>query len=267
MGKLYVVGTPIGNLKDITYRAIETLAEVDFIACENTAHTGILLNHYDIKKPLVAYHKFSEVQKSKEIVSRILNGENCALVSDAGMPAISDPGAILVKVAFENGIIVESIPGPSAITTAISISGLEYKGFSFLGFLPEKEKEKVHIIDNFKNSIYPLVLYVAPHDLEKIGSFLFNYLGDRKVTVAKELTKLYETIYDTTLKSFEIENNKGEFVLIIHPAIIKKMDDDEIVELIKEELESGKTKKEAINLINIKYKINKNRLYSLSLSI
>jgi 16S rRNA (cytidine1402-2'-O)-methyltransferase len=265
MNTLYIVGTPIGNLKDITFRAVETLQKVDFIACENTAHTIVLLKQYKINKPLVSYHKFSERQKSNEIIERILAGESCALVSDAGMPAISDPGAILVREAIDKGIKVESVPGVSAITTAISISGLDYIGFSFLGFLPEKDKDKRTILSNFKESLYPLVLYVAPHDLEKISQFLLKELGDRKVTAVKELTKIYETVYETSLSNFEIDNTKGEFVLIIHPAEKKELEDGEIIELIKQELQKGRTKKETVSYLSRKYNINKNRIYQLTL--
>ena len=196
-----------------------------------------------------------------------MSGQDCALVSDAGMPAISDPGAILVKEALNKGIKVESVPGPSAVTSAISISGLEYNAFSFLGFLPEKEKDKRTILENFKNSIYPLVLYVAPHDLEKTANFLLKELGDRKVTAVKEITKIYETVYETSLSNFEIDNMKGEFVLIVHPVEKKELSDSEILELIKTELNKGKSKKETVVYLSKKYDINKNRIYELTIQI
>ena len=192
-GTLYIVGTPIGNLKDITYRAVETLASVDMIACEDTRHTSVLLKHYGISKPLVSYYKQKEKATSVKIAEALEEGKNVALVTDAGMPCVSDPGAVLVKECRERGIRIESVPGPSAVVTAMAVSGITDGKFAFIGFLPDKNAGRRELLSATSAYALPLVFYAAPHDLKKTLAELLNAYGDRRVTVVKELTKIHES--------------------------------------------------------------------------
>jgi 16S rRNA (cytidine1402-2'-O)-methyltransferase len=214
-GKLYVVGTPIGNLSDITLRALETLKAVDVIACEDTRHTIHLLNHFEIKKPLVSYHQHSQVSKLDKLVSLLSEGKDVAVVSDAGTPGISDPGGSLVAAAHLAGAEVISIPGVSAVATAVSVSGLNLQEFIFAGFLPHKKGRQTKL-KNLAHSGMPVVFYESPYRVKKLLGELLEYFGDREVVIGRELTKKFETIYRG--KSSEIEPNlkeKGEFVVII----------------------------------------------------
>lgn len=268
-GQCYLVGTPIGNLKDITFRAIETLKNVDVIACEDTRHSLILLNHYEIKKPLISYYKQKEKEGTEKIIELLDNGKNVALISDAGMPCISDPGAILVNELNEKGYRVSIIPGPSAVTSAISLCGLEDGKFSFLGFLSDKSKENDNLLKNIKDTKTSLVIYVAPHDIKKVLTYLFARLGERKVYVVKEITKMYEGIVAGKLGQIDIENPKGEYVVVVDKPPEKTMSIDEID--IKEELKTqiniGYTKKEAIKIVCEKYDFNKNQVYPFSIDL
>ncbi len=211
---LYIVGTPIGNLKDITERAKETLAKVDLIACEDTRRTRILLNALDIKKPLISYYKQKEHEGAEKIVSLMKDGKEVALVSDAGMPVISDPGAVLVKKAREEGVRIETVPGPTALTTAAAFAGLD-DGFVFLGFLPEKKSDKDRRIAPFVSSPLPLIFYAGPHDVNSLLSYLHGVLGDRKAYLTRELTKLHETLVETTLQAGSPEEPRGEYVILV----------------------------------------------------
>ncbi|MBO5726880.1 MAG: 16S rRNA (cytidine(1402)-2'-O)-methyltransferase, partial [Clostridia bacterium] len=221
-GILYVVGTPIGNLGDMSPRACEVLESVDFIAAEDTRVTVKLLNHFDIKKPLISYFEHNKYEKGEMIINRILAGENCALVSDAGMPAISDPGEMLVAQAHEKGVKVESVPGPSACVTALSISGMPSGRFCFEGFLSVNKVSRKEHLEEIKNEKRTLIFYEAPHKLLATLNDLLNALGDRKIAVIKELTKIHETVLKTTLSEAVayIKDNapKGEYVLIIDGA-------------------------------------------------
>ncbi len=222
MGKLYVVGTPIGNLGDMSPRAVEILSSVDFIAAEDTRVTVKLLNHFGIKKPLISYFEHNKYEKGEVIIDRILKGEDCALVSDAGMPAISDPGEMLVGQARERGVAVEAVPGPSAVITALAVSGMPSGRFSFEGFLSVNKSARREHLDEIKNDRRTLIFYEAPHKLLATLTDLHKALGDRKTAVCKELTKLHETVNRTTLAeavAYYTENPpKGEFVLIIEGA-------------------------------------------------
>jgi 16S rRNA (cytidine1402-2'-O)-methyltransferase len=214
-GKLYIVATPIGNLSDITLRAIETLKTVDMIACEDTRHTLGLLNHLSIKKPLTSYHKFSKLTKVDSIIEDLLNGKSIALVSDAGTPAISDPGQPLVSRAIDAGIEVITIPGPSAVIAGLSISGLDTSEFVFIGFLPHKQgrQTKLKEIAEEKRTI---VLYESPYRIKKLLLELETACGDREIVIARELTKMYETIYRGKISEIkDVVKEKGEFVVII----------------------------------------------------
>lgn len=218
-GKLYVVGTPIGNLGDISQRALETLKEVDFIAAEDTRVTLKLLNHFGIKRPLISYFEHNKYEKGNIITERLLKGETAAIVTDAGMPVISDPGELLVKEALDAGIPVESVPGPTAFATALSISGMPSGRFCFEGFLPVSAKERKERLSEIKDEHRTLVFYEAPHKLKKTLNDLYAVLGDRQIAVVKELTKIHENVLRTTLKEaceyFGEKTVKGEFVLIV----------------------------------------------------
>lgn len=265
-GTLFVVGTPIGNLQDITLRALETLKTVDLIACEDTRHTRILLDRYDIKKPLVSYYKQKEYEGTERIVGELERGKNVALVTDAGTPCISDPGAILVAKCLELGLDVQSVPGPSAVATAMSVAGVFSPRFAFIGFLPEKTTDKNKLIEEIKVYNIPTVFYCAPHDLERTISYLYEKLGDRPITVVKELTKLHETVYKGTLGNIDIANDKGEFVLIIEPVQEEKKEVDICAEL-KALIESGISKSEAVKRVSKTYGLPKNEVYAAAVTL
>ena len=218
-GKLYVVGTPIGNLGDMSPRAVETLARVDFIAAEDTRVTVKLLNHFNIKKEMLSYYEHNKNTKGNLIIERLLKGENCAVVSDAGMPAISDPGEDLVREARKNGIEVESVPGPSAVITALSISGFPSGRFCFEGFLSMNKLSRREHLEDLKNEKRTMIFYEAPHKLPATLKDMYNTFGDRELALVKELTKIHENVFITTLGQaiafYEENPPKGEFVLIL----------------------------------------------------
>ncbi len=218
-GKLYVVGTPIGNLSDLSPRALETLQEVDFIAAEDTRVTMKLMNRFEIKRPIVSYYEHNMRESGAKIIDRILSGESCAVVSDAGMPAISDPGEDLVRLAYENGITVVSVPGPSAVITALSVSGMSCKRFSFEGFLSANKSERRNALDELRDEKRTMVFYEAPHKLVSTLSDMYTAFGDRDIAVIKELTKIHESVMRVTLSqavAYFAENlPKGEYVLVV----------------------------------------------------
>lgn len=265
-GTLYIVGTPIGNLKDITYRAVETLASVDTIACEDTRHTLVLLKQYGISKPLVSYYKQKERAATEKIVTELEKGKNVALVTDAGMPCVSDPGAVLVKECRERGIRIESVPGPSAVVTAMSVSGITDGRFAFIGFLPDKNAERRELLKEISGYGIPLVFYIAPHDLKKTVAELYNAFGDRNVTVVKELTKIHESVYKGTLSNVEIEDERGEFVLITEPSHTEAEKEDP-AEALEELLASGVSPAEAARRVALKCNLNRNAVYALALKL
>ena len=265
-GTLYIVGTPIGNLKDITYRAVETLASVDMIACEDTRHTSVLLKHYGISKPLVSYYKQKEKAASSKIAEALEEGKNVALVTDAGMPCVSDPGAILVKECRERGIRIESVPGPSAVVTAMSVSGITDGRFAFIGFLPDKNAERRELLKEISGYGIPLVFYIAPHDLKKTVEELYNAFGDRNVTVVKELTKIHESVYKGTLSNVEIDDERGEFVLIVEPAE-EAGEKADPAEALEELLREGVSPAEAARRVALKCNLNRNAVYALALKL
>ena len=221
-GKLYIVGTPIGNLSDFSPRAIETLQNVDFLAVEDTRVTVKLLNHFGIKKEMLAYYEHNKNSKGNLIIERLKNGESCALVSDAGMPAISDPGEDLVKSAYENGIAVESVPGPSALITALAISGMPSGRFCFEGFLTMNKIGRREHLNSLKTEKRTMIFYEAPHKLVATLNDMLNTFGNRKIAIVRELTKLHETVFRTTLaeavEHYTENAPRGEFVLIVNGA-------------------------------------------------
>lgn len=218
-GILYIVGTPIGNLGDMSPRAVETLSSVDFIAAEDTRVSLKLLNHFEIKKPLISYFEHNRREKGEIIVSRILAGESCALVTDAGMPAVSDPGEDLVELCHERGVTVNVVPGPSAFVSAIALSGLPVSRFTFEGFLSMNKVSRREHLEDIKNEKRTLVFYEAPHKLLATLKDLYKTLGDRRIALVREITKIHEEVIRTTIseavEKYEAEAPKGEFVLVI----------------------------------------------------
>ncbi len=268
MGKLYLVGTPIGNLKDITLRAIETLKSVDVIACEDTRHSLTLLERYEISKPLISYHKFNEREAADKIAALVKDGRSVALITDAGMPGISDPGAAVVEKFREEGLEVEAVPGVSAAVTAFSLSGIKSGGFTFVGFLPEKAKDKKELLEKLSGYIYPLIFYVAPHDLFGAVKSLYEAFGDRTVYVAKELTKMHESVIKTTLKEFFLNSAKGEFVLIVEPSEAENpLNSLSVEEHILSYMKMGESKKDAIKLTAKDRGLSKDEVYKIAINL
>lgn len=218
-GTLYLCATPIGNLKDMTPRVIDTLNQADLIAAEDTRNSIKLLNHFEIKTPMTSYHEYNKVEKAEQLIEKLKQGLNIALITDAGTPAISDPGEVLVKMCIENGISVTSLPGPAACITALTLSGLSTRRFCFEGFLPSEKKEKKEILEELKNESRTIILYEAPHHLKRTLQELLDTLGDRRITLCRELTKKFETVFPTTLEKalahYETEEPRGEYVLVV----------------------------------------------------
>lgn len=252
-GELFVVGTPIGNLGDFSPRAVETLRSVDFIAAEDTRVSIKLLNYFDIKNKLIAYHEHNRAEKGPSIVERILAGESCALVTDAGMPAISDPGQDLVRLCHESGIKVNTVPGPSAIITALALSGLEVSRFTFEGFLTGNKPKRREHLEEIKTERKTMVFYEAPHKLAATLHDLFITLGDRKIALIKELTKIHENIEFGTLSEFDGKYDgvklKGEYVIIIEAKSEEELKSEEEekdpVTLARSYIEAGMSINEA----------------------
>ncbi len=218
-GMLYLCATPIGNLGDMTPRVVETLRSVDVIAAEDTRNSIKLLNHFEIKTSMTSYHEYNKVEKADFLVSQMQQGKDVALVTDAGTPAISDPGEVLVKKCQEAGIPVTSLPGPAACITALTLSGLSTRRFCFEGFLPADKKEKAQILKELQEESRTIILYEAPHHLVRILGELYEALGDRRITLCRELTKKFETVLPTTIKEaltfYEKEEPRGEYVLVV----------------------------------------------------
>ena len=266
-GKLYVVGTPIGNLGDMSPRGVETLKKVDFIAAEDTRVTVKLLNYFDIKKEMLSYYEHNKNQKGNLIIERILKGESCAVVSDAGMPAISDLGEDLVRLAREMNIEVESVPGPSALITAISISGFPCGRFCFEGFLSMNKINRRTHLEELKAEKRTMIFYEAPHKLPATLKDMLFYFGDRKIVLVRELTKIHETVNQTTFKQaieYYSENTpKGEFVLIVEgakqEAVTYSLDD--AVTIAKKLLEDGSSTSSAAKEASLLSGIKKGDIY------
>ena len=218
-GTLYLIPTPIGNLEDMTYRAVRTLQEVDVVAAEDTRHTGVLLQHFNIPKPMISYHEHNKVEKGTELIQRLLDGQSIGLVSDAGMPAISDPGEDLVTEAIEAGIPIVPLPGANAGLTALIASGQNTKEFHFIGFLPKRKQNAKDVLSRIATYEGTLIFYEAPHRIEETIQSLLEGLGNRPITVGRELTKKFETFTRTTLLELRNDFNqiveKGEFVLLV----------------------------------------------------
>lgn len=218
-GKLYLCATPIGNLEDMTFRAVRILQEVDLIAAEDTRNSIKLLNHFEIKTPMTSYHEYNKIEKAHYLIAQMQEGKNVALITDAGTPGISDPGEELVKMCYEAGIEVTSLPGAAACITALTLSGLSTRRFAFEAFLPSDKKEKQEVLKELVNETRTVILYEAPHRLVRTLQELFDYLGNRRITVCRELTKKHETAFVTTLEEaivyYETNEPKGECVLVV----------------------------------------------------
>lgn len=267
-GKLYVVGTPIGNLSDFSPRAVETLASVDFIAAEDTRVTLKLLNHFEIKKPMVSYFEHNRRERGEIILERIKSGESCAIVTDAGMPAISDPGEDLVNLCLLNGIAVESVPGPTAFATAVAMSGLPSGRFTFEGFLSVNKPSRREHLEEIVSERRTMVFYEAPHKLTATLKDLYKYLGDRRIALIKELTKIHETVERTTLseacEKYSAQAPKGEFVIVIEGSTEPKQKEvslDEAVALAKGLVENGMAINDAAKEIAKETKLKKGDIY------
>ena len=240
-GKLYLCATPIGNLEDITYRVLRTLKEVDLIAAEDTRNSIKLLNHFEIKTPMTSYHEFNKVEKALYLVEQLQTGKNIALISDAGTPAISDPGEILVRECHKAGIQVTSLPGACALITALTMSGLNTRRFCMEGFLPSDKKEKRNILEELKQESRTIILYEAPHRLSKTLSELYEALGDREIALCRELTKKFETVMKTTLKEaidyYKENEPRGEYVLVLEGKSLVEKKQEKIEEWEKMSIE------------------------------
>lgn len=274
-GTLYVVATPIGNLGDMTLRAIETLKSVDAIAAEDTRHTSGLLSHFGISKKLIAVHEHNEQQSAEKLLAQLKNGDNIALVTDAGTPAVSDPGAIVVKVVREAGIKVVPIPGVSAVVAALSASGITQNGFYFHGFLPASGAARRKILEQLKSQAVTLVLYEAPHRIVECVEDLAKVLGEsRKITFCRELTKTFETIYTCGLNEAsdwlqaDTNQQRGEFVLLIEAAPVVEADEisaeaQRVLKCLLVELPLKQAVALATEITNLK----KNDLYEFALAL
>ncbi len=230
-GKLYLCATPIGNLEDITFRVLRTLKEVDLIAAEDTRNSIKLLNHFEIKTPMTSYHEYNKIEKAYQLVDKMREGKNIALITDAGTPGISDPGEDLVRICYEEGIEVTSLPGPAACITALTMSGLPTRRFAFEAFLPREKKERALVLEQLKNETRTIILYEAPHHLVKTLEELQSSLGNRKIAVCRELTKRYEEKTLSTIEdmlNFYKENEpRGEYVLVLEGKSFEEIAEEE----------------------------------------
>lgn len=272
-GTLYLCATPIGNLEDITFRVLRTLKEVDLIAAEDTRNTLKLLNHFEIKTPMTSYHEYNKFDKARYLVEKLANGINIALVTDAGTPGISDPGEEIVRQAYEAGIKVTSLPGACACVTALTLSGLSTRRFAFEAFLPNDKKERKAILEILRNETRTLIIYEAPHHLKATLNELYDALGDRKITLCKELTKLHETAQLMTLQSaiqYYSENApKGEYVLVIEGKTLEELETEKqdswksmsIPEHMEIYLSQGISKKDAMKKVASDRGISKRDVY------
>lgn len=278
-GKLYLVPTPIGNLKDITLRALEILESVDLIAAEDTRQSIKLLNHFNIKKSLISYHKHNEYGKSTDLIEQIKEGKNIALISDAGTPGISDPGSVIVLKCIEENIDFEVLPGATAVTTALVYSGLDTSKFIFRGFLPRENKDRRAVIEELKDRKETLIFYESPHRIKESLAFLQENLGNRKIALCRELTKLHEQILRLTIDEaicyYKDKDAKGEFVVVIEGKQEKEILDEEkakwenlsIEDHIKKYISEGMSKKDAVKKVAKDRKLSKSDIYKYSFDL
>lgn len=269
MGTLYVIGTPIGNMEDITLRQLETFKKVDFICAEDTRVTLKLLSRYDIHKPLVSYHEHSGREVADRITERILNGENAGIVTDAGMPCISDPGENLVRICYEKNIDVKVVPGASAVVSALAISGLNTSRFTFEGFLSVTKKQRFEHLESLRDEKRTMIFYEAPHKLISTLKDMLEYFGDRKISLCRELTKIYEEVLRMTISEaveyYSVKSPKGEYVLVIEGKQNSESDGISIENALKQVenlVEAGEKPVNACKAIAREYGLRKSDLYS-----
>ena len=263
---LYFVATPIGNLKDITYRAVETLLSVDEIACEDTRHSLTLLNAFNIKKPLFSYHKFNEKEVGEKIIDKLKSGKNIAVISDAGTPVISDPGNVLVKMLIENDLEFTVVPGACALISALILSGLDSSKFTFLGFLPDKTSERMEFLEKYRTLDTTLIFYSAPHDVKRNIESIYLAFGDRVCVTVREITKMHEEREAFNLKDGIKKEPKGEYVILVEGGKIENpylalTEEEHVFAYIKE----GVDKKEAIKRVAKERGVSKSSLYKYTI--
>lgn len=273
-GKLYLCATPIGNLEDITYRVVRTLNEVDLIGAEDTRNSIKLLNHFDIKTPMTSYHEFNKYDKAKQLVEMMKEGKNIAIITDAGTPGISDPGEEVVRQCFEAGIQVTSLPGPAACITALTMSGQKTRRFCFEAFLPKDKKEKVAVLEELKNETRTIIIYEAPHRLARTLKELRETLGNRQLTLCRELTKKYEeadkTTIDQAIEKYNEKEPKGEYVLVIEGKSQEEIQEENkqkwesmtIEEHMEYYISQGNDKKSAMKLVAKDRGVSKRDIYN-----
>ena len=278
-GKLFLCATPIGNLGDMTPRVIETLETVDVIAAEDTRNSIKLLNHFNIKTPMTSYHEYNKVEKAENLIAQMQAGKNIALITDAGTPAISDPGEVLVQKCQEAGIVVTSLPGPAACITALTLSGLSTRRFCFEGFLPADKKERKAVLEDLKIESRTMILYEAPHHLKGTLKELYDALGNRRITLCRELTKKFETIFPTTLEEaleyYESNDPRGEYVLVLEGKSHQQKAEEKqalaleipIEEHMKMYEDRGIDRKEAMKLVAKDRGISKRDVYNYLLNL
>lgn len=278
-GKLYLCATPIGNLGDMTPRVIETLECVDVIAAEDTRNSIKLLNHFNIKTPMTSYHEYNKIEKADTLIAQMLAGKNIALITDAGTPAISDPGEVLVQKCQEAGITVTSLPGPAACITALTLSGLSTRRFCFEGFLSSDKKERKAVLEDLKEESRTMILYEAPHHLKGTLKELYGVLGNRKITLCRELTKKFETVFPATLEDaleyYESNDPRGEYVLVLEGKSHQQKEEEKQASFSEMSIEDhmkiyedkGVDRKEAMKLVAKERGISKRDVYNYLLSL
>ena len=278
-GKLYLCATPIGNLGDMTPRVIETLESVDVIAAEDTRNSIKLLNHFNIKTPMTSYHEYNKIEKAETLIAQMQSGKNIALITDAGTPAISDPGEVLVQKCQEAGIVVTSLPGPAACITALTLSGLSTRRFCFEGFLSADKKERKAVLEDLKEESRTMILYEAPHHLKGTLKELYGVLGNRKITLCRELTKKFETVFPTTLEDaleyYESNDPRGEYVLVLEGKSHQQKEEEKQASFSEMSIEDhmkiyedkGVDRKEAMKLVAKERGISKRDVYNYLLSL
>lgn len=272
-GKLYLCATPIGNLEDITFRVLRTLKEVDLIAAEDTRNSIRILNHFDIKTPMTSYHEYNKIEKGHVLIRKMQEGQNIALITDAGTPGISDPGEELVAMCYEAGIEVTSLPGPAACITALTLSGLSTRRFAFEAFLPADKKERKIILDELKNETRTIIIYEAPHRLVRTLEELKETLGNRRMTLCRELTKKHETAFRTTIEElisfYSSEKPLGECVLVIQGLSRQQIEEEKkeswekisIEEHVQLYEDKGYTRKDAMKMAARDRGVSKRDIY------
>lgn len=272
-GTLYLCATPIGNLEDITYRVLRTLKEVDLIAAEDTRNSIKLLNHFDIKTPMTSYHEFNKIEKAYQLVDKLKEGKNIALITDAGTPGISDPGEDIVRICYEEGVTVTSLPGAAACITALTMSGLPTRRFAFEAFLPKDKKERQAVLEELKTETRTLIIYEAPHHLVKTLQELLDALGNRRLTVCRELTKKHEekiqTTFEDLISYYKEKDPRGEYVLVIEGRSREELRKEEqqswesltIEEHMNHYESQGITRKDAMKLVAKDRGVSKRDIY------